>query len=707
MTNSGQLKDLLQQDIYSPWDKLYKAAIKRLLVQYEQWQGRHLVYDDDLSINDSIKYVNFLLYEISAATVRIDLYQSDYATFYSAYTRAVDTIEQDIHLLKFCKVLGANAKQLRADKKALNRWFDVDAVTERSLRLQHDEEVQLSFVVSRLPVFMSVLMTGDGEAEKLVSWQRFQFDKVLMPLLLYKGDERVRVAAFKALSQLILPLSSASIQALPADIVRYIYRFAMDKSQPIWNQVEALHLLGNINPQELITIFAGRLEQSEQYGRDDMFFRYYMVLEIGRRLSDCPELIEFLPRILADPSPYVRKAFAEILVELPYDTGLDAVKKLFQDECSPVRAAMLLQIPNLIEAHQRVEPFFGLLLRQLEIEQDDFVIRAGLHVACASYQQVIALSLSRAQNIQQPLTQLESLLTSLHTEADSTKVRRWAAQTREQLWAGLYQGHGQRDVQRHAPLTTLFDLEPGQSQRLNKAQRASIRDTSAMRWLATKTANDFGFDIGSKRLTRDSKAGFRLWRFLFEWRNPATDKRQNYNHQKGRLYSGLDYIPAHHLAEVSATKVPGEPLHISEEGGWRPYLPLVDQVISSLDQNWPTQPLKIYSSEGITYLLPPTGFFKRLYARIQLTLRFAEYAKLRNWSCDDNHGPDAYARALTKLGFTLSITSHLDSQGKPYPKDSKIAHFFPAIVPVFLLPWWSEFQAYFFSVYQNTITQLT
>ncbi|MBV1931542.1 MAG: hypothetical protein KUG71_07480, partial [Porticoccaceae bacterium] len=30
-----------------------------------------------------------------------------------------------------------------------------------------------------------------------------------------------------------------------------------------------------------------------------------------------------------------------------------------------------------------------------------------------------------------------------------------------------------------------------------------------------------------------------------------------------------------------------------------------------------------------------------------------------------------------------------------------------AIVPVFLLPWWSEFQAYFFSVYQNTITQLT
>ena len=129
------------------------------------------------------------------------------------------------------------------------------------------------------------------------------------------------------------------------------------------------------------------------------------------------------------------------------------------------------------------------------------------------------------------------------------------------------------------------------------------------RALALLAQTDFGFDVERRRrrlrITRGHRLGFRLWRFLYEFRNPGTDKRQAYPHTTGRLFRGSLHAASAITAELAETKVPGEPLFIPDEAGWRPYLPLVDELISALDQPFGAGPLSIYTSEGITEIEPP------------------------------------------------------------------------------------------------------
>ena len=62
--------------------------------------------------------------------------------------------------------------------------------------------------------------------------------------------------------------------------------------------------------------------------------------------------------------------------------------------------------------------------------------------------------------------------------------------------------------------------------------------------------------------------------------------------------------PYHECLSVQAgphSGLPGEPFTIGHEAGWRPYLPLVDDLISVLDENSSSKPLKVITSEGTKY----------------------------------------------------------------------------------------------------------
>jgi hypothetical protein len=179
----------------------------------------------------------------------------------------------------------------------------------------------------------------------------------------------------------------------------------------------------------------------------------------------------------------------------------------------------------------------------------------------------------------------------------------------------------------------------------------------------------------SLRLTRGHRFGFRLWRFLYEFINSATDKRQAHRHTIGRIFRGSLHAPSAILCELSETKVPGEPLMFEEENGWRPYLPIVDEVISSLDEGFRSQELEIFTAEGVTSVIPPRSLFARLRARIILNRDFSHYARLRNWHEGRGRNPTSFVEALAKLGIVVEFRAFDEADGE-ISADPSVARFF-------------------------------
>ena len=179
-------------------------------------------------------------------------------------------------------------------------------------------------------------------------------------------------------------------------------------------------------------------------------------------------------------------------------------------------------------------------------------------------------------------------------------------------------------------------------------------------------------------LYRGFHFGFRLWRFLFEFKHPSPDKRQAFKHTIGRLFYGNMHCHSQILCELSSTKVPGEPLLMPDESGWRPYLPLVDEILSVLDNaGVRNQPTMIYSSEGITTIRPPKWWIKKMWARYKLTRNFYTYAGMRNWEASTKEYPYSYVQSLKELGFIIDYTPYsTNSDGIEVKADPMVSRFF-------------------------------
>jgi hypothetical protein len=223
-------------------------------------------------------------------------------------------------------------------------------------------------------------------------------------------------------------------------------------------------------------------------------------------------------------------------------------------------------------------------------------------------------------------------------------------------------------------------IKPGKSARLPRGFLKGIEDGLAGRTLSAMTQKDFGLGLerglSGARLYRDYRYDFRMWRFLHEFFHPSPDKRQAFDHTVGRKCRGSIQAPSAILSELAATKPPGEPLFMASESGWRPFLPLVDQVISTLSTGpLPAKPVDIYTSEGVTRILPSPFFLFRWIARARLSLRFSHYAKLRNREEKSAQAPAAYVDALRKLGIRITFTPYVSGDGNKL-SDPSVTRFF-------------------------------
>lgn len=671
------------------WRTLDRRERDAVVDEFLAWGGRRpAAREDDPVVWGQLELARFLREKLGSLAERHSAFSHAFAVFRQRLDLAEYEAVRHELMLEFLAYLGAGRRQLRGDRAALSRWLDVDAVSERYERERARLERRIGFCVARLGALLKHLQQSSPEVSGVPLSRYLDIEEALLPLMAFPGDTRLREAALECLSSSLGPASATGATALSPSTLRLVYRSVIDERQPLWLQCAALELLGRVAPEAVADIARRRMAQG---AGDAPFFLRRVAEALVHGLPTYPVHGELLEQLAASPAPFVRAGVAALLPRCPESLAWPLWHALARDAEPSVAGQALLQVAALPGTALRSEAVLATLLEVLDASPSDFVVRVVLRVA-PDWLGVVRDQCPQDEAVAH--ARLEAACTRLNTGHPQTLLRREAAMCRERL-GGVAVPAELADLRLHASTSRVPDGDP-----LAFARR-----------LLPAVRRGFGFnlDVGRKRwrVLRDWIWRPRLWRFLHEAARPATDKRQNYPHTRGRVYPGLVQVPSHCVAEVSPTKVPGEPLHVAEEGGWRPWLPLLDQVLSALDQDGPVRPLNIVSTEGVTRVQVPPGVVARMRAKWRISRQFAEIAALRNWTQDSAFAPQAYLQALAACGIECRFEPHAGRDGRPYPVDDRVRRFFPAHLSVVPLPLvFFEWREYAISLYQNTLPQL-
>lgn len=700
-----EIRTLLSLGIHPAWRKAEEKLLAPLLQKYlaeERGRVRSSRADTIVGEFPVMRLIQFIQREIQQQGEQLTSLRHQHAEFTQRYARSVSEEERQFHVLGYAKAMGRSSRDLAEDQRAFGRWFGMDAMADRYMRRRTHCERMISFCLGRLGEISAhqIHQAKKPDAQGAL-WQRLELEAIVKPLLTHDGDTRVIIAAFRCLI--------TGLQAMPASMqesavdegtLQFIYRSALENRQLVWVQCEALSLLQTLSLASLQKALHKRL--SEPQDGDDLFVRRHAVLLLGQNVRRSPELAELIPLVLDDTSPFVRQALPVALLEADDAVVLRWLARLALQDASPqVRASALLEFPRLLKRSGLFDSLLDLMLKLLQEEQESFVLRVALQVNVDGGAVLLNAQPGQFEVWQQAL---HPALTALHGSANSIAVRRWAAQAAERMWC-------QSNPAASRLFTRLGDWlreqKPGKRQKIPEELISGVNPAISGRVLSVLALDDFGVDVEQgkwrSRLMRGHQFSLRLWRVLYEFRNPSPDKRQAFRHTVGRVFTGTLRAPSGILAELAETKVPGEPLFLPSEGGSRPYLPLMDDVISALDV--PGGKVQLYSSEGVTEIVAPRSLVAKFKARWLLVSRFAPIARMRNWQEDGQASPASYIQALRGLGFEVRFHPHAkDAQG--LVSDSAVTRFFSVGLALPLSENWQRMEEYFFSVYQNSLNDL-
>lgn len=688
----------LDGERHPAWVRIDRPLAAAVAGAFANWPApENLPQDLPAAQHSRFALIRFLRQRLAQSLVRLGELDNRFAEFSQALSSLHDEAAVQALLFDYLADLGASDRQLNGDRRALDRWLGPDAATERYQRQRTETERELIWLCDRIGDSVAKLLSRIPDQAVAGVWQALKVEAELLQVLTSSGEARLREAGFRALSRSVVQLPRNVRELLDGHSVAFIFRAALDRRQPVWIQCEAMTLIGRLSPSELKKILSQRLTDVPAGDRDDLFFRRRAITALVRAWPRLPELSTLFDLLANDPSAWVRQGLAAALPQLPEATTQALLPRLSVDQEPSVAAQALLVMPELTKQSAHFDLVMAQLALSLRPDGDPFVVRTALHIVPVVYQLLLVHGLAADDFY----ATMQARLGRLNTTAERVEVRRWSAAAREHLWHLQPEHAGLREH-----LSELQSLPLGKQRKLS----SDADETLLGRMLAVLATDGFGFDLrrgsGHWKVLRDYRWRPRWWRLLHEWRRSASDKRQSYSHVRGRVYFGNVHVPAPNVAEVSQTKVPGEPLQIADEGGYRPYLPLPDQLLSCLDQGWPIEPLRMYTAEGVTWITPPATLWQRAKTKWRLSKRFDEIARLRNWQPTSPFGPEAYLAAVAELGFRIELKSYTDAFEQPLPIDPKVQRFFPAIAPVWLPELWRDAQTYFYSVYQNTLGQL-
>jgi poly-gamma-glutamate synthase PgsB/CapB len=677
----------------------------RLLAEFAAGYPEWLAQQERVFADGAPDYLlsRYLLQVVDTTLQQINQRKVRHAEFTRRHANAITTDERQNLILDYAIDLGATKRQHRDDKQAFRRWFAADAINDRFRHRLSMAERRLVLLLQRLGTVVSGYL-GEAAEDAEASWRRLALEVGLRDPLLYGGNPHIRESAFKCLSAALRALPEALREcAVSEAMTQFIYRSALESRQDVWLQCDALDLLRTISPENFFLAAKRRFFQPGL--SDDFFVRRRITGWLGENPGIHPETGDLLQLAASDSNAYVRQQVASILKQLPAALVAQILPRLLREDPVPqVRAAAALALPDLIEHTTSLAR--ASLLDALAQEKDTFVLRVTMRAAESC---VIRLAAATTPSDGQSLLpDVLERLDQIHCASADLRLRRWAAQTMERLW---FATDPQVQSYKLALQRLVADCKPGKSKRL-PAEMNELPGVLLGRMLAVLAQDSYGMELERAgrgwRLWRGHRFGFRLWRWLHEMRHPSPDKRQAVRHTIGRIFRGSIHAPSAILAELAETKVPGEPLQIGSEGGWRPYLPLVDELISALDEDIDRGPLRIFSSEGITEIEAPRSLASRFRARNTLTHRFAHFARLRNWQEGSQSDARAYLKEIDDLGLHIRFRPHTNTGSGLTEGDPAVVRFFPAPALVASSDWeaWYRFKNYFFSVFENTLFEL-
>ena len=640
----------------------------------------------------------------SAQMEIIERFNADAALFNARFASVQDEAERQAAILDFAEKLGADKARLRKDKRAMSAWFDGDAALERYRRRVGERERAMAHAAERAGL-MAARALEAGECAISDALLARDFASMLDTVRSYRAEPRVREAAHQSLRHIAM----SSVDELDAfwieTALRETRRVALDWRESVWTQCAALDTLAIISPDGFRSVLAKRLASDAKADtpvRQDnrLFVRRHLARLLAARVDGDAKLVRALETLSLDGEGAVRQAVAEAIPSLPVDLAKAMTTRLRIDRDPQVRAQLFADPVGMAQAcgARRYAPH---ILRVLSREKNELVLRMAMD---AGWRLCEHLRTENAEDFLHILPDLQKALIALRERVEEPKIRRWAGEAFERLWL-------LSDEEALAIASEARDagarLREGQSCKVAALGADVMADPDKVgRALAVLAQSDFGYDITERRkptLQRGDRLTRKLWRTLFELRHSATDKRQAFLHTIGRTHEGTISAPSARMAELAPTKVPGEPLFQSEDGNWRNWLPLVDHVLSAIDMG---RTIRVFSSEGITAIVPPTGMAARMRASWRIAGRFAELADLRNRTGHE------FVRALAEHDVAITFEPYeaprgLQREEKHLPADPSVVRFFSLAAPLALLPvLWGDFVSYAATVFTNTLGQL-
>lgn len=496
----------------------------------------------------------------------------------------------------------------RAERRAIERGqLRLDAVRERA----HARTVRLESEA------LVAFLAAQAQAQRTAS----------LPAAL--EALAVRLAADKSwrLSRAALLALAAHARAgrpPPTPAMVLAARLAADRSAPTWTQTAALELVTSVAGEEAMGLLTARLTPSGT--SDDLFVRSAAIQLLATYHPQ--KAASVLSRASRDPSEHVRIELAPLLARVG---ALDALRSLAdpaKEKSARVRAAAALALassdPSSLESILLADPDEIARRAALEAAEPLALDRRALRAAierlsvCAPWPQLCRLAAEAAERI--------------HHRCDSTAAQALAA-ARE----------GVVSIPEGAVGDLALELEPHV---LGRALAVLSIDDHGLK--AQRSATGW-------RIRRGDRLERRLWRAVYEVKNPSPDKRQGHGHTVGRVAWGELSAPPGGLAEITATKVPGERVVVPRLADWGRHLPTPDELLARPRGGRRS----VFSAYGVTHLEFP-DMARWLLVRPLVWLRYAALCRER-WSAltvAELRDRRAYLRSLERLGFRLHFEPH-------------------------------------------------
>lgn len=576
----------------------------------------------------------------------------------AAVKAALDRGTRDDLLLGTAEFLGASKAVLREDRKALRRWLDWDAMRERA-----DAEIRFLMRQQQALVMLAggalaraaagTDMAGLLERSGYAALARDAFQRPTPPLL-----EREWAAGLRRI--VTAHGRPGAPPPLPAALLEALIRRATNPAADLWVQCDAAQAWLRLDPEAAREAVRRRLADPKAERPDTLFFRRYAVEVLARLLPEEDALILLRTALgSGEPSAHARQGTILALGELSAPEGLRLLSErvlpaLSREPVPQVRAAAAISLQARLKAAEDPVPVLSAFKDFFRTEKEPLPLRIGLNRLGEAFEDLVPSG-------RLPASEAEAAALDILREAAE---RPWPLASRRQaedlLERARVAAMPEFRAFREEVAPRLAELDPGMEIDLlpGGGSMEPMRLGPLLAWLSRRTEGLYArpLEDGRWRIRVGMRRVFRWWRFLYETLHPAPDKRQAFSHVTGRGIEGTVRAHSAMLGEESPTKVPGEPIKIPAEGGWRRFLPPVDDFLESLKQGT----IRVFSSEGLATIVPPSDRKASKAAAWTFLRRYGEIFSLREQCRLDNPevDPSAYVNRLRGMGFDVIWTPY-------------------------------------------------